>query len=91
MTLSYVNRAEESIEETFQVLYICEQARTASINLNKTVGIHLGRWKIKSQNFKQIKWANYYVKTLGVIHEHNVNIDALWLETNHENNIPNKL
>jgi len=53
--------------------------------------MHLGRWKIKSPKYKQIKWAKYHVKALGAIHEHNVNIDALWRETNHQNNIPNKL
>lgn len=31
------NRDEESIEETFQVLNICEKAPTANININKTV------------------------------------------------------
>ena len=53
--------------------------------------MHLDRWKIKSPKYKQIKWAKYHVKALGVIHEHNVNIDALWRERNHQNNIPNKL
>jgi hypothetical protein len=33
------NRDEESIEETFQVLYIYEKAPTANINFNKTVGM----------------------------------------------------
>jgi len=66
------NRDEESIEETFIVLYIYEKAPTTNINLNKTVGIHLGRWKIKSPKVKQTKWAKYHVKDLGVIHGHNV-------------------
>ena len=42
--------------------------------------MHLGRWKNKTPKFKQIKWSKDPVKALGVIHGHNVNIDALWLE-----------
>jgi len=74
------NRDEESIEETFKVLNIYEKASGAKINLNKTVGMYLGRWKNKTPKFKQIKWSKDPVKALGVIHGYNVNIDPLWLE-----------
>ena len=76
------NRDEESIEETFKVLNIYEKTSGAIINLNKTVGMYLGRWKNKTPKFKQIKWSKDPVKALGVIHGHNVNIDALCLEKN---------
>jgi hypothetical protein len=52
------------------------------INLNTTVGMFLGRWKNQTPKFKQIKWSKDPVKALGVIHGHNVNIDALCLEKN---------
>ena len=74
------NRDEESTEETFKVLNIYEKSSGAKINLNKTVGMYVGRWKNKTPKFKQIKWSKDPVKALGVIHGHNVNIDALWLE-----------
>ena len=44
--------------------------------------MYLGCWKNKTPKFKQIKWSMDPVKALGVIHGHNVNIDALWLEKN---------
>ena len=74
------NRDEESTEETFKVLNMYEKSSGAKINLNKTVGMYVGRWKNKTPKFKQIKWSKDPVKALGVIHGHNVNIDALWLE-----------
>jgi hypothetical protein len=47
--------------------------------------MYLGRWKNKTPKFKQIKWSMDPVKALGVIHGHNVNIDALWLEKKRNN------
>ena len=42
--------------------------------------MYLGRWKNKTPQFRQMKRSKDPVKPLGVIHGHNVNIDALWLE-----------
>lgn len=67
---------EESIEETFKVLNIYEKASGTNINLNKTVGMYLGRWENKTPKFKQIKWSKDPVKALGVIHGHNVKWDG---------------
>ena len=75
-------RDEKSIEETFNVLNIYEKTPGAKINLNKIVEMYLGRWKNKTPKLKQIKWSKDPMKALGVIQGHNVNIDALQLETN---------
>jgi hypothetical protein len=40
-----INKTEESIEETFKTLEIYEKASGAKINLEKTVGMYLGKWR----------------------------------------------
>ena len=47
--------AEESIEETFKTLEICEKASGAKLNLEKTVGMYLGKWRNKNPRFKNIR------------------------------------
>ena len=40
-----INKTEESIEETFKILEIYEKAFGAKMNLEKTVGMYLGKWR----------------------------------------------
>ena len=42
-----------------------KKASGVKINLNKTVGMYLGRWKNKTPKFKQIKWSKDSMKVLG--------------------------
>ncbi len=42
-----LNKTENSIEETFKVLETYEKASGARMNMNKTVGMYLGRWRNK--------------------------------------------
>jgi hypothetical protein len=52
-----INKTEESIEETFKTLGIYEKASGAKMNLEKTVGMYLGKWRNKNPRFKNIKWS----------------------------------
>ena len=52
-----INKTEESIEETFKALGIYEKASGAKMNLEKTVGMYLGKWRNKNPRFKNIKWS----------------------------------
>jgi hypothetical protein len=40
-----INKSEQSIEESFRIFNIYEKASGAKMNLDKTVGMHLGKWK----------------------------------------------
>ena len=60
-----INKTEESIEETFKTLEIYEKASGAKMNLVKTVGMYLGKWRNKNPRFKNIKWSTKPVKALG--------------------------
>ena len=74
------NKTEESIEKTFEILEIYEKASGSKINLNKTVGVYLGRWKNKQPKFKKIKWTKEPIKALGVIHGHKIDLNEIWLK-----------
>ena len=75
-----LNKTEESIEKTFEILGICEKASGAKMNFDKTMGMYLGRWRHKNPKFKKIKWTNQPVKALGVFHGYNIDLDSIWLE-----------
>jgi hypothetical protein len=49
-----INKTEEYIEETFKTLEIYEKASGAKMNLEKTVGMYLGKWRNKNPRFKNI-------------------------------------
>jgi hypothetical protein len=49
-------------------------------NLDKTVGMYLGKWRNKNPWFRNIKWSKKPIKALGVLHGYNVDIDSIWLE-----------
>ena len=75
-----INKTEESILETFKILGVYEKASGAKMNLEKTVGMYLGRWRNKRPQFKNIKWTTKPVKALGVYHGYGVDLDKIWLE-----------
>jgi hypothetical protein len=75
-----INKTEESIEETFKTLGIYEKASGAKMNLEKTVGMYLGKWRNKNPRFKNIKWSTKPVKALGVIHGYAIDFEMIWLE-----------
>ena len=50
------------------------------MNLDKTVGMYLGKWRNKNPRFRNIKWSKKPIKALGVLHGYNVDIDSIWLE-----------
>ena len=39
-----INKTEKSIEESLRILNIYEKASGAKLNLDKTVGMYLGKW-----------------------------------------------
>ena len=43
-----LNKTEESVEKTFEILGIYEKASGAKMNFDKTVGMYLGRWRHKN-------------------------------------------
>jgi hypothetical protein len=57
-----INKTEESIEETFKTLEIYEKASGAKMNLEKTVGMYLGKWR--KTNDLIIKVFPKYVRSL---------------------------
>ena len=59
------NKSEESIEETFKTLKLYENASGAKMNMDKTVGMYLGKWRNKKPKFNKIKWSKRPVKALG--------------------------
>ena len=63
-----INKTEEYIEEAFKTLEIYEKASGAKKNLEKTVGMYLGKWRNKNPRSKNIKWSKKPVKALGVFH-----------------------
>ena len=75
-----INKTEESIEETFKTLEIYEKASGAKMNLEKTVGMYLGKWRNKNPRFKNIKWSTKPVKALGVFHGYAIDLEMIWLE-----------
>ena len=50
------------------------------MNKGKTYGLYTGPWKNKAPEFTEIKWTKNNVKTLGIHHGYNIDIDAIWLE-----------
>ena len=74
------NKSEESIEETFKTLKLYENASGAKMNMDKTVGMYLGKWRNKKPKFNKIKWSKRPVKALGVLHGYGVDLDQIWLE-----------
>ena len=76
------NKSEESIEETFKTLKLYENASGAKMNMDKTVGMYLGKWRNKKPKFNKIKWSKRPVKALGVQHGYGVDFDQIWLEKN---------
>ena len=74
------NRTEDSIRETFKLLFKFEGASGARIHKNKTTGLYIGPWKDKSPEFKEIFWINSSVKMLGIYHGYNIDEHAIWME-----------
>ena len=50
-----INKTEKSIGESFRILNIYEKASGAKMNLDKTVGMYLGKWRNKNPRFRNIK------------------------------------
>jgi hypothetical protein len=76
-----INKTEESIEETFKTLEIYEKASGAKMNLEKTVGMYLGKWRNKNPRFKNIMWSTKPVKALGVFHGYAIDLEMLYIRS----------
>ena len=50
-----INKTEKYIEESLRILNIYEKASGAKMNLDKTVGMYLGKWRNKNPRFRNIK------------------------------------
>ena len=50
-----INKTEKAIGESFRILNIYEKASGAKMNLDKTVGMYLGKWRNKNPRFRNIK------------------------------------
>ena len=51
-----INKTDKSIGESFRILNIYEKASGAKMNLDKTIGMYLGKWRNKNPRFRNIKW-----------------------------------
>ena len=70
---------EKSIKEGFHILETYSRASGAKINISKTKGLYIGRWKNKKPVITNIDW----VKTaegLGAKYGYNINYEELWLQ-----------
>jgi hypothetical protein len=54
-----------------------EKASGAKMNLEKTVGMYLGKWRNKNPRFKNIKWSTKPVKALGVFHGYAIDLEMI--------------
>jgi hypothetical protein len=50
------------------------------LNLKKTVGVYLWKWRNKIPRFKNIKWSTKPVEALGVFHGYAIDLEMIWLE-----------
>jgi len=51
------------------------------MNNDTTVGLCVGTLKGKKPEYKEIKWTNTNVKTLGVYHGYSISKDNIWRDT----------
>lgn len=72
------NKDENSVENSFQILATYEKASGSKINFEKTKGLKIGTSKNKKFKFNKISWTVNNVKTLGVHHGFNIDIDEIW-------------
>ena len=70
---------EKSILEGFKILDTYCKASGAMLNLKKTKGLYLGRWKNKNAAFKKIKWVKNACG-LGVQFGFNINYEDIWMQ-----------
>ena len=70
---------EASIIESFKTLQIYCKASGAQLNLHKTKGLYIGRWKNKTPEYKKIKWVNS-ITGLGTVFGHNINYEEIWMK-----------
>ena len=68
MTLSYFNKNDESVKQSFDDSTIYEKASDSKVNQEKTEGMYIGYAKNNRPMFTRIVWTKYNVKTLGIYH-----------------------
>ena len=68
----FVNKNEESVEQSFLILSKFEKASGSKINYEKTNGLFIGRLKGKRPRLTNISWISDNIKTLGVFHGYNI-------------------
>ena len=69
---------ETSLPHIFNELSNYEKASGAKMNKDKTVGLCIGTLKGKQPEYKEIKWTNTNIKTLGVYHGYSICKDNIW-------------
>ena len=77
ITLSYFNKNDESVKQSFDNLTIYEKASGSKVNYEKTKGMYIGYAKINRPMFTQIVWTKDNVKTLGIHHGYNIQNDEI--------------
>ena len=84
------HRSEKSIKSGFNILKTYGKASGAKLNMKKTKGLYIGRWKHKEPVFKEIKWQEN-VGGLGCEFGYNINYEELWMKkfTKFKNKIKN--
>ena len=73
------HRSEKSIKRGFGILKTYCRASGAKLNMSKTKGLYIGRWKEKNPEFKEIKWVKS-VTGLGAKYGYNIDYDEIWME-----------
>ena len=71
--------SDDSIVESLKTLNIYCKASGAKLNMHKTKGINIGRWKNKEPKIKKISWVQN-VKGLGTYFGYNINYEEIWLQ-----------
>ena len=66
------------LKKVLNQLLNIKKASGSRINLNKTIGLYIGRWKNKIPIYTQISWTRNCVKTLGIYHGYNIDDNYIW-------------
>ena len=77
MTLSYFNKNDESVKQSFDNSTIYEKASGSKVNYEKTKGMYIGYAKNNRPMFTQIVWTKDNVKTLRIHHGYDIQNDEI--------------
>jgi hypothetical protein len=70
--IQIINKDEESLKASFDVLSTYEKASESKLNFDKTKGLYIRSARNRRPTFTKIKWVTGNVKTLGLHHGYDI-------------------